>query len=212
MHALREHVAQRSGAKKPVRTFALQVARTVESLALFGHIERADQLLAVLEARSKAQPSARIPDLLLVPLPDRSVVALRGIAALTLAALAQAYPEESLPSRVRICAALAEILPDWAIEAGAISAHDASESDLIDRLCSTTSISNRYELSPAARFALDPERGATHAEINEQVAFIDGDRVAPPRTMEPGSQLPVAHQSVLPAETGSVRSVRTGST
>ena len=199
MHALREHVSKRSRVKQPARTFDLQVARTVEALALFGHIERTDQLLAILEARGKAKPSARIPDLLLTPLRDRTVVALRGIAALALAALAQAHPDEPLPSRVRICSALAEILPQWAIEPGAVGT--ASVPDLIDRLCSTTSVCNRYELSPAARFALDPERGATHADIDEQLAFIDGDVVAPSRKAEPASPLLVEHQSVLPAAT-----------
>src|SRR3546814_16761910 len=36
---------------------------------------------------------------------------------------------------------------------------------------------NRFELSPAARYALDPVNGSTSAATEEQLALIDGDPV-----------------------------------
>lgn len=199
MRAMRDHLAVRSRVKRPKRTFLLQVARTAEALALFGHIECPDQLLATLEARHSAQPSAKIPDLLLVPLPNNTVVGLRGIAALALAALAQAHPDNPLPPRGSIVTALAEIVPRWAVENRPANEHKLAEGDLLDRLCSTTSVVNRYELSPAARFALDPHHGATHATIGEQLAFIDADMVAPLRQDTPSSPAASQPEKMVPS-------------
>lgn len=199
LQALREHVAERARIKQPVRTYLLQVARTTEALALFGYIDRADQLLAILDARSKAAPSAKIPDLMLVPLPDHTVVGLRGVAALALAALGQAYPDEPLPSRQDINAAMATIQPAWAIADHATATATPSP-DLLDQLCSTVAIANRFELAPAARFAVDPHHGATHADITEQLAFIDGDPVAPLRELTDPAAATQRPQIATPVE------------
>lgn len=175
MHALRDHVRDRAAVKRPSRAFAIQVARTAEALALFGFVESVNQLLAILRARSNARPSARIPDLMLVPLPDGQVVGLRGVTALALANLAQAHPESPLPDIAVLEAELSRLLPEWAI------GHKSAVPGLLVRLCSTTAVVNRFELSPAARFAVDPEQGSTHADMAEQLAFIDGDSVGPTR-------------------------------
>lgn len=175
MHALRDHVARRSTEKRPGRSFNLQVARTAESLALFGFVDDADRLVAILEGRSRAAPSAKIPDLLLVPLPDGQVFALRGLAALPLANLAQAHPAEPLPTRDELDSTLGELLPGWST-----CGPDGCR-NLLARLCSTTAVVNRFELSPAARFAMDVNQGSTHASLAEQLAFVDEDPTGPDR-------------------------------
>jgi integrase len=186
MHALRAHVAERAQEKRPRRGFDLQVARTAEALALFGFVDNSDHIMAILAARAQAAPSARIVDLMLVPLPDGQVFGLRGVAALALANLAQVYPSEPLPTRAAINATLAQILPTWATR------ESADSGDLLTRLCSTTAVVNRYELSPAARFAMDADHGSTHAALAEQLAYIDGDTVSPIRaSTEEDRHLPV---------------------
>lgn len=175
VHALRDHVRRRSSGKRPERSWMLQVARTAESLALFGWIDDPETLRVILGARAHARPSARIPDLMLVPIGEGRIIALRGVAALALASLAQSFPEEPLPDPAALDAALASLLPAWAV-----AGKDHARSLLV-RLCSTVSVAIRFELSPAARFALDSERGSTHASLAEQLAFIDSDPVGPPR-------------------------------
>lgn len=188
VHALREHVGARAAERAPKRTLLLQVARTAEALALFGGIDDADTLLAILSARAQAQPSAKLEDLLLVPVDGRGPVALRGVAALALASLAQGWPDAPLPPQDRIEKALAGLLPAWAL------GEKEAPRDLLARLCSTVAVANRFELSPAARYAMDPLRGAVQATIPEQLAFIDADPVGPVRS--------VPDQEPLPAERG----------
>src|SRR5690606_16481877 len=65
--SLRRHVQARSQLRSPRRTFRLQVARTAEALIIFGGVDDVDTVRALLQARSKATPSAKIVDLLLVP-------------------------------------------------------------------------------------------------------------------------------------------------
>lgn len=186
--ALREHVQERGKLKAPIRTFELQVARTAEALALFGGIDQPAILMDVLAARTKAVPSAKLVDLLLVPLDDGRTVAIRGIAALALAALANDFPMEEVPSLEVLELKLADLMPAWALTAG--------PSSLLIALCSTVRVSNRFELSPAARFALDERTGSVPATIDEQLALIDGDPVGPARA-EPSTMHPAADPQAL---------------
>ncbi len=174
---LREHVRDRARAKRPQRPFELQVARTAEALALYGGIGDPSTLTELLAARCLARPSAKLPDLLMVPLPGGRVVALRGVASLALANLGRKFPDGELPTLGDIETALATLLPTWATATGT--------TDLLARLCSTVAVANRFERSPAARFALDPGRGSVSASIDEQLAFIDGDPVGPVRAPIP---------------------------
>lgn len=188
--ALRQHVRDRARLARPDRAFELQVARTAEALALFGGIDDASTIIAVLEARSRAVPSAKIDDLLLVPLEDGRCTALRGVAALSVAALAHDFPLQPLPDTVLIDRRLSELLPEWAVDA------NRSSSGVLTRLCSTVSASNRFEYSPAARFALDQKVGSVQAPLGEQIAFIDGDPVGPVRSASPAAQAEPVDASV----------------
>lgn len=174
--ALRKHVRDRGRLPRPDRAFDLQVSRTAEALALFGGIDDASTIIAILEARSHAVPSAKIDDLLLVPLNNGQCASLRGIAALSVAALAHDFPHENLPDTPLIDRGLSEIFPAWVID------RRRSSSGMLARLCSTVGVSNRFEYSPAARFALDQGVGSIQASLEEQIAFIDGDPVGPVRS------------------------------
>lgn len=194
IHTLRDHVATRSAEKRPDRSFELQVARTTEALAVFGGVDDPDRLVAILAARKMSRPSARMPDLLLVPLADGYVVAVRGTAALALGNLAHTFPDDPLPSLREIESNLARILPAWATKG-------RQQAGLLARLCSTTAVVNRFEKSPAARFGLDPAHGSTHATVEEQLAYIDGDPVGPDRARTGGKE--EALPTCGPAESGS---------
>ena len=196
--ALRRHVQARSQLRSPRRTFKLQVARTVEALIIFGGVDDVDTVRALLLARSKATPSAKIVDLLLVPVSEGRCVALRGIAALALAALASEFPDEPLPDDAEVEAALLTLLPAWAV------GKKSPGSGLPARLCSTVAVANRFEYSPAARFALDPEVGSIQASLEEQIAFIDADPVGPLRPTS-GNVAPAgANDHVEAADTGTI--------
>lgn len=175
--ALRAHVRERGKLKTPTRTFELQAARAAEALALFGGIDDPATVMAVLAARAQAVPSAKLVDLLLVPLKDGRVVAVRGVAALALAALADEFPTQEVPSRPILDLKLTELMPSWALPAKAPS--------LLIALCSTIRVSNRFEQSPAARFAMDERIGSVPATIEEQIALIDGDPIGPSRSQPP---------------------------
>ncbi len=174
--ALRQHVQARSAERAPKRTFHLQVGRTVEALLLFAGIDDVATVYMLLEARTNAVWSAKITDLVLVPIADGRCVALRGVAALAFAAFNSEFPEASVPGKAKIEAALLTLLPNW------VADHTTPGPGLLARLCSTVAVANRFEHSPAARFASDPDHGSTQASIEEQVAFIDGDPVGPKRS------------------------------
>ena len=198
--SLRRNVQVRSQLRSPRRTFKLQVARTVETLIIFGGVENVDTVRALLQARPKAMPSARIVDLLLVPVSEGRCVALRGIAALALAALASEFPDEPIPDDAEIVAELLTLLPAW------VADKQSSGSELLVRLCSTAAVANRFEYSPAARFALDPEVGSIQASLEEQIAFIDADPVGSVRHTPPGGNVAPAggNGRVKTADTGTI--------
>lgn len=167
VNALRVHVRERGRLAAPKRSFELQAARAAEALALFGGMEDPDDIRAVLAARARAAPSTRLVDLLLVPVDDGRVIAVRGVAALAVAALAHDYPTQKLPSVAALDAALGGLLPDWA--------ESSSKGRRLADLCSTVGVSNRFELSPAARCAHDERSGSVPASLVEQLALVDGD-------------------------------------
>lgn len=180
MEALRRHVDERSRQKKPVRTFPLQVARTFEALVLFGGLDSRSTALEVIAARHKAVRSAKIHDLILVPIASGRAIQLRGLASMAIASLAKSFPDDPLPEISVISAGLQSILPDWA------AASKRGASSLLDALCSVAAVSNRFEMSPAMRFALDGMRGCIGATLEEQLAYIDGD-LSPPTFSPPDS-------------------------
>ena len=160
------------------RDFAMACARTVYALAVFGYCECPQQIIGALERRNTSVRFASLSDAILVQWgPETNqVICFRGLAALALARLAKKYPAQTMPALVEINTALAKLLPVWACPKKAEGSDDHA-ADLLAMLCETVSVSNRYELSPAARMALHPENGSVSAQMQEQLALLDGDPV-----------------------------------
>lgn len=201
LEALRRHVQQRASWKSPSRDIVSQTARAAESLCLFGGIDDPAMILELIGARTRAIASASIPDLLLVPVSDGRVIALRGIAALCMAASSRLFPDAPLPGLEQIDLALAGLLPDWA-KRGTPDGHGT-----LALLCSTVRVTNRFELSPAARLSLDSDRGCVPASLAEQIAYIDQDPTGPRREERSGANSePTATTRPRPSLTLSGRS------
>ena len=175
VEALRAH-AEKLGSEPPGdrKDLPRAFARVAYSMAVFGFMDDPEQILGVLENRDKGVAPANLPDTILVPWGERpsQVVALRNIAALSLARLAKRYPRALVPERAALGEALLAFLPAWAIPAS-----DRKAKDPLALLCGTVGLANRFELSPAARYALDSANGSTPASMEEQLALIDGDPV-----------------------------------
>ena len=124
-----------------------------------------------IERRLRLRRSAALDDVILVPCGDGygDVIALRGAAGIAFAHLARKLPEVAWPGWPPIEAAMATLLPTWAIPTERLA-----EGQLIDRLCQTVSVAARYELSPGARMARG-STGCTSAAIDLQIAWLDGD-------------------------------------
>jgi hypothetical protein len=181
--ALRAWVIEQG--KKPPRSagFAQACARTALSLALFGFFDAPDQILDVLGNRTACVRSAMFEGTVFVPwgeAKDQTAV-LRDLASLALGKLAKKYRLQALPSRVAINGALADLLPKWAVPVDARESTESPEKDkrprpdLLQKLCETVSVCNRYELSSAARMVRDRAHGSISAPLREQLAMIDGD-------------------------------------
>lgn len=175
--ALRDHVASLAGQSTKERwtDMASACAHTVLAMALFGNHDQFDQILGALERRAQLARSARMPDVVLVPCGDahHQVIALRGVAAIVFARLAWKFRDEPVPTRDEIEKRLSGLLPSWAI--GTPSGERNGATGLLELLCETVAVANRYELSPAARRANASRQGSTPAHLREQLAFIDGD-------------------------------------
>lgn len=193
IHALRLAIRMRGHGKRPRRDLAVQAARLAEALVVFGHIDDADAVLELLDTRTTVHTSAKLVDLSLCTLRDGRVVALRGLASLALARFHRRQGDAPRPERDDIDQALGSLLPEWAT--------GGTTKQLLVRLCSTQKACNRYELSPAARLALNPELGAISASATEQIAFVDGD---PAGSQKRTPQRDDATSTVRLAITGSV--------
>ncbi|PJJ96281.1 hypothetical protein CO641_13565 [Lysobacteraceae bacterium NML91-0213] len=175
VEALRSHT-EKLGSEPPGdwKDLPRAFARVAYVMAVFGVMDDPEQILGVLENRDKGVAPASLPDTILVPWGERpnQVVALRNIAALSLARLAKRYPRALIPERAALGEALLAFLPAWAMPTTGRKAQDP-----LALLCGTVGLANRFELSPAARYALDPVKGSTAASMEEQLALIDGDPV-----------------------------------
>lgn len=173
--ALRKHVATLLSVKAGDRAWDLEIAcaHAVLALCLFGYCENFDQALGVLHHRADRIRSRVLPDLVLVPFgpADHEVLGLRGVAAIVIAKLARNFPGSETPSVEAIEAAIAKLLPDWAVA----SQRGRKSEGWAARLFETCAMANRYELSPAARMANAVAGGSTPAHIQEQAALVDGD-------------------------------------
>lgn len=186
VEALRQHAASLGGGSPgDWKDFDRACARVAYVLAVFGYMDQPDQILGVMRHREAYAGPASLPDTILVPWGEQpgDVVALRNLAAVAVARLAKRYPGQPVPDRNTLGAALREFLPEWALQEAARGAHDP-----LALLCECVGVANRFELSPAARFALDPAHGSVCASINEQLAFIDGDPVGSIVRDEPESE------------------------
>jgi integrase len=178
IRALRAHVSTLSNAEPAMGweddTSAFACAAL--AMVLFGCCESAEQIRGAIARRGQLQRSANLQDTVLVPWGDEShqVLVLRGVAAHVLARLSWKKGGATLPDCDVLNAKLAEMLPDWALWRGSGSS-EAGVDGVLERLCETTAVANRYELSPAARKANGLRGGSTPAHILEQLAFLDGD-------------------------------------
>ncbi len=145
-------------------------AKVALILAVFGYCEQPEEIRALLAARSKAQRSARLTDLALVPWDNgsRQVAGLRGLASIALLWLRENFPDGDIPDVESLDSVLLEFLPEGLAR---------NSKDLLVVLCETVGVSNRIELSPAARMALDPVGGCCSASVADQLAMLDGDPV-----------------------------------
>lgn len=167
IQALRQAIRVRGHGKRPSRDVAVQTGRVAEALVVFGHVDDAGTVLDLLDPQTTVQTSATLADLSLCTLQDSRIIALRGLASLALARFHRRQAGTPRPALDDIDQALGTLLPQWAT--------GGKTSQLLVRLCSTQRACNRYELSPAARLALNAERGAVSASATAQIAFIDGD-------------------------------------
>lgn len=172
VRSLRDHLGALDTSGNDWRDASLACARAVLALVLFGFASDANRIRAAIERRTLAVRSAGMPDVILVPCGDHpsDVSALRGIAAIAFAHFARKHPAVNIQWS-DVDRRLRELLPDWAT-------HGASRSaaSWLELLCETVAVSNRFELSPAARLA-DAPTGAVSATMTDQLALLDGDPV-----------------------------------
>lgn len=156
------------------RDFSAACARVAYVLAVFGFCEFPDQIVGVLEHRTTAVRPASLNDTIVVQwgTGPQQVLGLRGLAAMAVARLAKKYPNQVLPEPDDLNLALSRLLPSWAVGA---PGNSQGSQGLLQLLCETVSVSNRLELSPAARMALDPCKGSVSACLSEQLALLDHD-------------------------------------
>lgn len=178
MHAVRQIEALRAhaavlGAQPPGNTdFYRASARVAYVLAVFGFVDDHEQILGAITHRASLEAPARLSDTILVPWGEHpgQLLAMRNLAAICFARFARKHAASpAAPDPAALDTALAELLPAWA------GCQD--ERDILAKLCETVGVANRYELSPAARFALDRTAGAVNATMADQLALIDGDPV-----------------------------------
>src|SRR5690606_23380919 len=151
---------------------SLACARAVLALVLFGFASDANRIRGALERRTLAVRSAGMPDVILVPCGDHpsNVMALRGNAAIAFAHFARKHPAVSIQWD-DVDRRLGGMLPDWATHGQSPGAAGS-----LELLCETVAVSNRFELSPAARLAHGP-KGSVSAAMADQLALLDGDPV-----------------------------------
>src|SRR5690606_689256 len=114
--------------------------------------------------------SAGMSDVILVPWGDgpSEVLALRGIAAVAFAHFARKHKTANVQWE-DVNERLGELLPDWATQG-----EGRGGPGWLELLCETVAVSNRFELSPAARLANGP-KGSVNASMIDQLALLDGD-------------------------------------
>ncbi|MEB2314833.1 MAG: hypothetical protein OZ919_01930 [Xanthomonadaceae bacterium] len=148
------------------------VACAVMALALFAWCESVEVIRGAIERRSRIIRLGTLEDVVLVPWGDapHQNIACRGVAAVVLARLNRKLGDGVEIDWPEVEQRLGNLLPPWATgRTGARS--------VMARLCGTVAVSNRYELSPAARKSNQVVAGATPAHILEQRALLDGDPV-----------------------------------
>lgn len=183
VRALREHVRTWSSRNKPGdwRDFSAACARAVAALTLFGFCDDAAKIRGAIERRHRLQRSAVLTDAVLVPWGDEphQVMGIRGVAAAAFARLAWKYCGCEFPGWEEVNEKLVALMPGWALATSDVG--PGSGSGLVERICQTVAISNRFEFAPGTRLALAEKQGSTNAHINEQIALVDGD---PPGTLD----------------------------
>jgi integrase len=173
VRAMREHL-QTMTDTGDWRDRSLACARVVVAVALFGFCDNPQRIMAAINRRHLVTRSLAMSDVLMVPCGDepQDVLVLRGIAAIAFAHFARKHRSADALDWSEIDVQVRRLLPDWVgSDDRASSSHS---SGWIERLCETVSVSNRFELSPAARMA-GGRNGLVNACIVDQLALIDGD-------------------------------------
>ncbi|MHB8474576.1 MAG: hypothetical protein ACYDC8_17370 [Gammaproteobacteria bacterium] len=169
IEALRSHFQTLSTSppeNSGITTWNWRYARTALTLCLFGFVDSAEQVTGVLDHCTEARRSAKLPDLVLVPWQTTpyEVAGFRGLAAIAIGALAKScadgHPSISAAGMEQ---ALHCMLPNGACP---------SRANALQRLCTMVSVTNRIELSGAARTA---QAAVTSADVDRQIAWIDSD-------------------------------------
>lgn len=173
IETLREHFAK-SSTKCPseMDPVVWAFARASVALLLFGFIDSQENLMGVLKNHRAIKRSSRLPDLLLVQWsyePCR-VTTVVGVAAIALAHLAWSYPDNEIPDTSALEKAIKCLLPEKSVK---------TSEGVISILTSLVGVSNRIELSGAARMAVDQKTGSTSADLSQQIHWIDGDKRLP---------------------------------
>lgn len=207
VHGIREHLETITGSRESWVDMASACGCVVLALAVFGGCDSPERIRGAIERRARMERSARLQDLVLVPWGDapQQVLALRGVAAIALARLAWKRAADPVPAWDEIMPKVAQLLPGWALRDDPA---DHGISDLLERLCETVGVANRYELSPAARRADADGSGSTSAHVHEQLAFLDGDPAGTVhRTWETHAEVAEtdADAMVVGARTGNAR-------
>lgn len=202
VEGLREHLATLATQSPQGRwaDMASACACTALAMVLFGYCEHPEQIRGALARRGQLKRSATLQDAVLVPWGDNphEVLGLRGNAAIVLARLNWKRPDDDLPPWEEIDARLKDLLPGWALGGRETKSGDAG-TPVLDLLCETAAVANRYELSPAARRANARIGGATPAHLREQLALLDGDQVGSlQRDWEGSEQAPKTGGAPIP--------------
>ncbi|MEJ5207850.1 hypothetical protein [Denitratimonas sp. CY0512] len=195
IYALRGHFGTTKPATQGWRDLNSACSHVALAMIIFGRIESPSMVRGAIVRRGRLRRSARLQDLILVPFGDapHEVIALRGVAAIAFARLAFRYKDQTTPEWSVVDQYLFNLLPSWAV-----AGHAPQGNKVLSALCETVSVTNRFELSPAARLSMREHGGSTSASQIEQLAYIDQDAPGTIDRSEEASEPETACNSASP--------------
>lgn len=155
----------------PFTQFEWACGIAVLSLCAFGFVGDLEQLRDILCGRVTRVRCLAVDDLLFVEGAfTRRTHGLRGLAAIAVARLASAFPDDALPAEARLDAVLASQLPPALV---------GQPHGLAARLCATVAVANLAELSGMARTGLDAISGCVPMSAFRQRQLLEEGYGAP---------------------------------